>query len=194
MSKRQARLIISLIFFALFTAFGWLQFSEKVSLISPTASPKLAPALVSVPTPTPSPEIHRDTAGVARVVDGDTIELDTGKKVRYIGVDTPETKHPKKPVQWYGEAAYQKNKSLVEGKTVTLEKDVSEVDRYGRLLRYVYLDGVMVNETLVKEGYARVSTFPPDVKYHERFLVAEREARTANRGLWSAPVAGEQKK
>lgn len=80
-----------------------------------------------------------DTVKVKRVVDGDTIELENGERLRYIGIDTPETKHPTKPVQCYGEDAYQINKKLVEGKTVKLVKDISEVDKYKRLLRYVYV-------------------------------------------------------
>lgn len=119
------------------------------------------------------------------VVDGDTVKLSTGEKLRYIGIDTPETKHPNKPIECYGQQAYQKNKELVEGKVVELEKDVSEVDRYDRLLRYVYVDGVMINELLVKEGYAKASSYPPDIKYQDRFRQAEEEARTAKRGLWS---------
>jgi micrococcal nuclease len=133
------------------------------------------------------------TAIVARVIDGDTIELQGGLRVRYIGMDTPETVDPGQPVGCYGPEASARNKALVEGKTVQLEKDVSETDRYGRLLRYVYLNGVMINEQLVAEGYAMSSTYPPDVKYQDRILAAQQAARNANRGLWadcqtSAPV------
>ena len=74
---------------------------------------------------------------VARVIDGDTIELENGERVRYIGMDTPETVHPSKPVQCFGKAASAENSKLVSGKTVRLEKDVSDTDKYGRLLRYV---------------------------------------------------------
>jgi micrococcal nuclease len=85
----------------------------------------------------------------------------------------------------FGREASNRNKELVEGKTVFLEKDISETDRFGRLLRYVYLeDGQMVNEVLVLEGYAQVSTFPPDVKHQPRFTVAQQQASSANRGLW----------
>ncbi|OGH70617.1 MAG: hypothetical protein A2754_03215 [Candidatus Magasanikbacteria bacterium RIFCSPHIGHO2_01_FULL_47_8] len=124
---------------------------------------------------------------VSRVVDGDTLELASGEKVRYIGVDTPESVHPKKPVQCFGKEAMEFNKNLVLGKKVKLVKDVSETDRYGRLLRYVYLgDGTFVNLLLVKEGYAQAATFPPDVKYSATFVAAAAEAREAERGLWSA--------
>lgn len=129
-----------------------------------------------------------EKAFVKKVVDGDTIEVVIGGqifKVRYIGVDTPETKDPRKPVQYFGEEAYQFNRKLVEGKTVTLVKDISNTDRYGRLLRYIFVGDLFVNAELVKQGYARVSTYPPDVKYAGDFLKLEREARLSNRGLWA---------
>jgi len=123
---------------------------------------------------------------VKRVVDGDTIELETGQKVRYIGIDTPETVDPRTTTQCFGKEATAKNRELVEGKKVRLEKDVSETDKYGRLLRYVYVDEIFVNETLVREGYAFSSTYPPDVKYQDLFIEAERAAREANVGLWGS--------
>lgn len=128
--------------------------------------------------------IQTEKVKVKRVVDGDTIELQNGRKVRYIGVNTPETVHPNKKVECFGKEASNINKKLVGGKTVELEKDVSDVDKYGRMLRYVYVNGTFVNEYLVREGYASVSTFPPDVKYKDLFLEAEREARDADKGLW----------
>lgn len=124
---------------------------------------------------------------VTRVIDGDTIEVRTDAgvmRVRYIGVDTPETVHPSKPVECFGKEASNKNKELVEGKWVRLEKDISNTDSYGRWLRYVYVDDEFVNLTLVAEGYANVVTYPPDVKYIESFWIAERTAREARRGLW----------
>lgn len=125
-----------------------------------------------------------DTVLVTRVIDGDTIELETGQTLRYIGINTPETKHPRKPVEYMGQEAAARNKELVEDKRVRLEKDVSETDRYGRLLRYVYVGDTMINEQLVLEGYAQAATFPPDVKYQERFREAERQARENKVGLW----------
>jgi micrococcal nuclease len=122
------------------------------------------------------------------VVDGDTIDVlmgGWGYPVRYIGVDTPETVHPTIGVEPFGKEASNRNRELVEGRTVYLEKDVSETDKYGRLLRYVWLaDGRMVNEVLVAEGYAQVSTYPPDVKYADRFLAAQQKAVAAGLGLW----------
>lgn len=130
----------------------------------------------------------RQQATVSRVVDGDTIEVKLdGKayKLRYIGVDTPETVDPNRPVGCFGPEASKRNKELILGKTVELEKDVSETDAFGRLLRYVWLDGEMVNARLVRDGYAQVSTYPPDVKYQQLFLQLQREAREAGAGLWS---------
>lgn len=133
----------------------------------------------------------REKVVVKRVIDGDTIELYDGRKLRYIGIDTPETVHPNRPIGCFGTEASSKNKELVLGKEVSLEKDVSESDKYGRLLRYVYLaDGSMVNEFLVKEGYASARTYPPDVKYQEVFLQTEREAREGSKGLWAACMNG----
>jgi micrococcal nuclease len=136
-------------------------------------------------TPARPPDLPE--ASVTRVIDGDTIEVEIegeSYKVRYIGIDTPELHHPTKPVEYYAQEAYEKNRELVEGKTVFLEKDVSETDQYNRLLRYVYVGDTFVNAYLVQQGYALVSTYPPDVKYQERFLELQREAREAGRGLW----------
>ena len=127
---------------------------------------------------------------VTKVVDGDTIEIEGGEKVRYLGVDTPETKDPRKPVQCFGKEASNKNKELVEGKRVILEKDVTETDKYNRLLRHVFLDlgdgtRLFVNDYLIREGYAQVLTIPPDVKYSEQFLEAQKQAREQKLGLWN---------
>jgi micrococcal nuclease len=155
---------------------------------SPTTASETSPGIPTI-EPTVQVQAEEPVAGeqvrVARIVDGDTVELGDGGTVRLIGVDTPETVAPGQPVDCYGPEASAYTKQLLEGQTVFLEKDVSETDRFGRLLRYVYLEsGEMVNELLVLDGYARVSTFPPDVKYQERFLAAERQAREAGRGLW----------
>jgi len=141
-------------------------------------------------TPTPpglQPPSNAVAATVIRVIDGDTIEVSINgvrEKVRYIGIDAPETVHPSKPVEWMGKEASEANRRLVEGKTVYLEKDISERDKYGRLLRYVWLGSLLVNAELVRLGYAKVSTYPPDVKYSDYFLKMQQEARAARRGLW----------
>ena len=121
---------------------------------------------------------------VLRVIDGDTIELENGERVRYIGIDTPETKHPSKPVEYYGREADSANRSLVEGKGVRLEFDVQERDQYGRLLAYVYVGDIFVNAWLVENGYAQVMTIPPNVRYAERFMELQKKAREEGKGLW----------
>ena len=124
-------------------------------------------------------------ARVTKVVDGDTIYCEGDLKIRYVGMDTPETKHPSKGKEPFGPEATEANRKLVEDQVVLLVKDVSETDRYGRLLRYIFLpDGTFVNLRLVEDGYARVSTYPPDVRFTDIFLEAEQEAREGDRGLW----------
>ena len=127
-----------------------------------------------------APDIEGEVR-VVRVIDGDTIEIEGGARVRYIGIDAPEV-FPQ--TEYYGLEAWAKNIELVEQKTVTLEKDVSETDVYGRLLRYVYVDGLFVNGELVRLGYARAIPYPPDTKYQERLAQLEEEATEARRGLW----------
>ena len=94
-------------------------------------------------------------------------------KVRYIGVDTPEVGQPG------GTEATSVNIELITSKVVQLEKDVSETDRYGRLLRYVWVDDTMVNAALITSGHAQVITYPPDVKYQQDFLELQRQALEA---------------
>jgi len=129
--------------------------------------------------------VTKQVASVAAVIDGDTIKLTDGRKLRYIGIDTPETKDPHRGIGCFGQQATNKNKELVEGKTIEIEKDVSETDRYSRLLRYVYVDGVMINELLVKEGFAKASSYPPDIKYQNIFTQAQKQAEFEKKGLWS---------
>jgi len=134
-----------------------------------------------------APQAKGTTCPVTRVVDGDTIEVTlTGQKekVRLIGVDTPETVHPTKGEEPYGKEASDYTMSRLDGQAVNLEFDVQERDQYGRLLAYVWLGSELFNETLVKEGYAQIATFPPNVKYIDRFRAAQEQAREQNRGLW----------
>jgi micrococcal nuclease len=121
---------------------------------------------------------------VERVIDGDTIKLSDGNVVRYIGINAMEMNSKNDEVLEMAKKATKRNKELVEGKKVVLEKDVSETDRYGRLLRYVYVDNQMINETLLEEGLVQVSTYPPDVKYKELFLEIQRKASEEKVGLW----------
>lgn len=130
-----------------------------------------------------------DRALVTRVVDGDTAEMLVGGRevdVRFIGIDTPESVAPDQPVECYGEAASAYTGSRLEGRRVRLEVDVEGADRFGRTLAYVWIGEELFNETLVAEGYAVVTTFPPNVRYVDRFVAAQREARRSGRGLWGA--------
>jgi len=147
------------------------------------------------PTPTTSFTNKKIKVTVKRIVDGDTIELTTGEKVRYIGINTPELHDPNKSIECLGQEASDENKRLVEGKEILIEKDVSNVDKYGRLLRFVYVESstssgemIFVNDYLVRQGFAQVSTFPPDVKYQTQFIEAQSEAQINNRGLWKSCI------
>ncbi|OGK72953.1 hypothetical protein A2459_00335 [Candidatus Roizmanbacteria bacterium RIFOXYC2_FULL_41_10] len=118
------------------------------------------------------------TAAVCRVIDGDTIELCGGERVRYIGIDTPERD------ECYFQEAKEANEKLVLNKKVKLTKDVSETDRYGRLLRYVYVGDLMVNRYLVRQGYAYASTYPPDVLYSQNLIKMQHQASLEKKGFW----------
>jgi micrococcal nuclease len=144
----------------------------------------------------PQTSQSRVRAQVLSVTDGDTIRVSIdghSVAIRYIGIDTPETVDPRTSVECFGREATAFNRELVEGKTVELEKDVSELDKFGRTLRYVWIERgsqmVMANEELVRSGYARASTYPPDVKYQERLGGLEAVARTNGLGLWGAVCA-----
>jgi len=121
---------------------------------------------------------------VTRVIDGDTIVIEGGYRVRYIGIDTPET-YPE--AKAFGAEAWQANRELVEGKRVRLEKDVSETDKYGRLLRYVYAGDIMVNAELVRNGLAEARAYPPDIKYQDYLAGLQEGAKDEGRGMWAEP-------
>src|SRR3954470_23153571 len=124
---------------------------------------------------------------VTRVVDGDTIHVWTGghdEAVRYIGIDTPESVKPGTPVQCFAKAASAENERLVAGRRVRLVYDAERRDRYGRLLAYVYRDSMFVNAALVRAGFARTLTIPPNVRFADRFARLARDAREHGRGLW----------
>lgn len=160
-------------------------------LAAPTVSPRASRSPERVVARAEEPTIDTteiDTSLVRRVIDGDTIELENGQRVRYVGVDTPETKDRRKPVQCFGKQASEKNRELVEGKRVRLKRDISDRDRYGRLLRYIYVGDTFVNLKLVEEGYARSYSYPPDIAHQAEFRAAERRAREAKRGLWGECV------
>ena len=123
----------------------------------------------------------RVRAKVSRVIDGDTIVIGGGERVRYLGVDTPEVGEDPEP---FGPQATELNRRLVEGRSVLLVKDTSDRDRFGRLLRFVYADGILVNAELVREGFARAVVFPPDDRHAGCLAALEEEARRERRGLW----------
>ena len=130
------------------------------------------------------------SATVARVSDGDTVRLRLPdgheERVRLIGIDTPETVKPGDPVECFGPEASAYTKDRLEGRTARLEFDVERLDPFDRTLAYVWLGDELFNETLVREGYALVATFPPNVMHVERFRDALRLAREEGLGLWSA--------
>ena len=134
-------------------------------------------------------------ARISRVVDGDTVIAQIAgrsERVRYIGMDTPESVKPNTPVQCYAKAASAENKRLVEGRAVRLEFDRELRDRYGRLLAYVVPagGGPSVNETLLRGGFARTIVFPPNTRNRARFAAVERAAQQRGAGLWSACGTG----
>jgi micrococcal nuclease len=151
----------------------------------PTASDATSPAATLTPTSAGgciSATARREEATVTKVVDGDSIEVDEGGvpfRVRYIGMDAPELTGEPIAVE-----ALAVNRRLVEGKWIVMIRDLSEADRYGRLLRFVLSGEVFVNYELVRLGMARAATFPPDVACQVEFKAAEDEARAAKVGLW----------
>jgi endonuclease YncB( thermonuclease family) len=143
--------------------------------------------------PSPTPPANGELATVVDVTDGDTIRVDRGdggyERLRYIGIDTPETVKPDTPVEPWGPQASAANEALVADQVVLLERDVSDTDQYDRLLRYVWVEGsngwILVNAELVAQGLAEVRSYQPDTK-HDRYLrQVEDRARSAGTGLHS---------
>jgi micrococcal nuclease len=151
----------------------------------PTATSVPPTLTATVAPPTPRPEPVRTEAKVINVIDGDTIEVEVGGeafRVRYIGIDAPE------PEDAGGAEAKEANRLLVDGQVVAMERDTSETDQYGRLLRYVYVGEVFVNARLVERGYARAISYPPDVRCDDSFSELQREAQAAGIGIWATPT------
>lgn len=129
---------------------------------------------------------------VKSIIDGDTIELESGEMIRYIGIDTPETRIKQKDGTWlyqpeaYGEAAKEFNRKLVEDKKIRLEYDMVQKDKYNRTLAYVFAGDTFVNAELIKEGYALLYTIPPNIKYVDFFIESQKEARENKRGMWGS--------
>jgi len=162
---------------------------------TPTRPLAVSPAITVVteepiaPTPTvePTPAAESVLARVVQVYDGDTIgvEIDGERYVvRYIGIDAPEPGQGYLGFEWLGPEATEFNRALVEGRVVRLERDVSETDKYGRLLRYVWAGDVFVNAALVREGFAEARAYPPDVRHQELFERLQAEAQAAQLGIW----------
>ena len=128
--------------------------------------------------------LETEQALVVRAIDGDTIELADGRRIRYLGIDTPEVG------EVYGAEASAKNRELVEGKVVELQRGNRDLDEFGRLLRYVYVNGVFVNAELVAQGYATADIFDPDERYSQVLVQLEQYAKMSKRGLWRASEGG----
>lgn len=127
---------------------------------------------------------------VKQVIDGDTIVLDDNQSVRYIGIDTPETRKREGDTWVYigepfAEKAKDFNRRLVEGKIARLESDVQKKDKYGRTLAYCFVDDTFINAKMLEEGFALLYTIPPNVKYIDLLVKAQEDARKNNRGLWA---------
>jgi endonuclease YncB( thermonuclease family) len=125
---------------------------------------------------------------VMRAIDGDTVEIFVNGylyKVRYLLIDTPETHDPFRSEEAFGQEAYEFNRDLIEGKVVRLEKDITESDKYGRLLRYVYLDSIMINLELLRNGLAEILFIKPDVKHYSLFSEIQKDAQKLKLGIWS---------
>ena len=179
-----------------FTLLGSLS-SEEALPLSPSQVADVAASVDASSTP-PLPQ---NTYAVAKVIDGDTISIiKNGETVtlRLIGLDTPETVDPRKPVQCFGKAASDKAKELLTGKNVRLETDASQgtFDKYGRTLAYVFLpSGTNFNEYMIAEGYGHEYTYDLPYKYQEEFKAAESRAQEEKRGLWADDTcAGDTKK
>lgn len=165
-------------------AFGLLFFLGLLQVVGARTqvSPQLHELSQAVTTLT-----HEDSSSdqyvVAEVIDGDTILLTNGEYVRYLGMDTPEI-FPE--IQCYAKVSIERNRELVEGKTVRLVRDVSDQDRWGRWLRYVYVGDQFVNQVLVEEGFAKAVIYPPDVAHASDFSTAEQTAQALRLGRWKA--------
>lgn len=179
----------------------WQQLSSQQS--QPLPSPVLSPTPTQTqpslaPTATAILGETSESYPVTRVIDGDTIEVQRdGKKetVRLIGIDTPEVVDPRSPIECFGKQASEKARSLLIGQGVILKADTtqSDKDRYGRLLRYVYLvDGTFINDLLIREGYAHEYTYQNDPYiFQQQFKDAEKEAQENKRGLWAENACAE---
>ena len=192
--------------------------SQRAAGVVPVSMALVAALLVLPACPQPVDLTHQapatlgdepigyEAARVTRVVDGDTIEVTITSRVegagagraqvgqsydvRLLGIDTPETVKPDSPVECFGPEASDAAVALLEDRSVRLVDDVEEVDGYGRLLRYVYVEEELANARLVANGYARVLIYEPNVRHSDFLLDLQHRARAAGRGLWASATCG----
>jgi len=163
--------------------------TEQVEQANPgqaNQQPNVAGSSKEIKSP---PEPIETFGTVKKVISGDVIELANGKKVKYIGIKAPGTKEINGTGECIGEESTAKNRELVEGKKIRMVKDVRNSDIYGRLLRYVYVDDTFINEMLVKEGFAKAVTTPPDVEHQEALNNAAADAQEQRWGIWNEECA-----
>lgn len=176
--KKTGRYVVGLLLIAGLSAY-WLLYEDE-----PTADPPVAARVEKQRVP------QVKYYPVDRVIDGDTIvvrDKDTKIRVRLIGVNTPETVHPNRPVEFYGKEASMFLSNLLIGERVRLERDPTNTERghkdiYGRLLAYVYRDGLFVNHEILRQGYGVRTDFKH--RYTELFKKAQANARKVRKGLW----------
>lgn len=160
---------------------------RKLGLLALLALALVAWLLRDLPKTFSPPKSEGSWRRCVRVIDGDTILLDVDERIRLIGVDTPESVDPRRPVQFFGKEASAFTRRLVEGRRVRLEFDQERQDRYGRTLAYVYLeDGTFLNAEIIRQGYGHAYTRFP-FRFSEELRAYEREAREQRRGLWAGP-------
>lgn len=182
LSKYQRNILATALIVAIAALFGVdlnsINSSIRSDLISPTPDPRL--------------NEERTDIKVVKVLDGDTIVVEGNVKVRYIGINTPEiykdSTGQKTGEECFADKSFEENKRLVEGRSVRLEKDVSNTDKYGRLLRYVYVGDLFVNDHLISNGYAKIMTIKPDIKFSSLFKKSQNRAKTAGFGIWTECV------
>lgn len=170
---------------------GYRKYSPKTKLSVPLLLIILVATLIALYSGFQTGALSsRVNAKVISIADGDTISVqledDQIIKVRLLGIDTPETHHPTKPVGCYGPQASEFTTKKLTNKRIELEYDIEKYDKYGRTLAFVYLDGVRFNDVLVKNGYARTLTIAPNKKYSFNLLKLELEAEKNKVGMWGA--------
>lgn len=155
---------------------------DQDKVLSTTTQQELSATEFRGPTSNNSDSALRSDllAKVIKVIDGDTVVLGPGQTVRLIGIDAPEKN------DCFAQESTQELQRLIDGKEVRLEKDISETDRYQRLLRYIWIDQIFINDQLVRGGFAKAYPYAPDLAYKDQFAQAEKEARENNRGLWNS--------